>query len=521
MSAAWPPDGFVYGIDVSRFQDSNGDGTGDLPGLATRLDHIASLGASWVWLLPFFPSLRRDNGYDVDDHESVDPRFGTLDDLAAVIDGCHKRGLKVMIDLIIHHTSDRHPWFRRAQKDPASDAGDYYVWSDEPRDEPGDQPIFPGEDDEVWAFDPEAGAWYHHQFYGFQPDLNVGNDDVFDELVHIAQLWIERGIDGFRIDAAIPAVHPPATTTPNEGAGLEPGRFYSRLRARLGEVRPDVVLAAETDAPPNELAALTSHGRVDAVVDFSLNNAMFLAHARGEAAPLHDALAELDRWVQASARLNFVRNFDELGLEQLDDSERQEVLDAFGSPDASIYGRGLRRGWRPMMGDERRFRMSLSLLFALPGVPLVMYGQELGIGDDLSAPGRDAARPVMQWRAAPTGGFTNVESDLVLPAQHDGPYDFEHVNARDESTDDASTLVLMRRLATLRRRAGGATKPARLRVLPNARGVLALTIGGSLTLHNLAAEPAEVFEAYGADPLLFERWNGHRLGPYGFAWFRG
>lgn len=517
MSTTWPPEGFVYGIDVARFQDSDGDGTGDLRGLATRLDHVASLGASWVWLLPIFPSLRRDNGYDVDDHESVDPRFGTLDDLTAVIEGCHKRGLKVMIDLIVHHTSERHPWFREARGDPESDAHDYYVWSDLPRRKPGDEPIFPGEEDEVWAFDPEADAWYHHQFYGYQPDLNVANAAVLDEIVRIATLWLKRGVDGFRIDAAIPAVK----YTSAEVGGIGPGWFYSHLRSRLNEVSPDVVLAAEADARPDELGVLTTHHRVDAVVNFSLNNAMFLALARQESAPLHEALGTLDRVVQASARLNFVRNVDELDLAQLTESEREEVFDAFADgSDDFIYGRGLRRGWRPMMGDERRFRMSLSLLFALPGVPLLMYGQELGIGDDLSAPGRDAARPVMQWHAGRGGGFTTARSDLVLPAQENGPFDFAHVNAHDESAEESSTLVLTRRLASLRARVGTAKNPARPRALPNAPGVLALNIDGCLTLHNLSATPADVFEAYGAKPLLYERWNGQRLGPYGFAWFR-
>ncbi|MFC4242989.1 alpha-amylase family glycosyl hydrolase [Gryllotalpicola reticulitermitis] len=516
MSSAWPPEGFVYGIDVARFQDSDGDGTGDLPGLETRLDHVAGLGAEWVWLLPIFPSLRRDNGYDVDDHESVDPRFGTLDDFASVIDACHRRGLRVMIDLIIHHTSERHRWFLEARQNPASDAGDYYVWADKPRDEAGDEPIFAGEEDSVWAFDPDAKAWYHHRFYGFQPDLNVTNDDVFDELVRIAKLWLDRGVDGFRIDAALPAMKAGPGETPADAA-----QFYRRLRARLSDARPDVVLAAEADAPPHELNSITAHEQVDAVVDFSLNNALFLALARGQAAPLYTALGQLDRSVQPSARLNFVRNVDELDLAQLTDAERQEVFDAFGDgPDDFIYGRGLRRGWRPLMGDERRFRMSLSLLFALPGVPLLMYGQELGVGDDPTAPGRDAARPVMQWRPARSGGFTTGESDLVLPAQRDGEFDFAHVNVRDESTDDASTLVLTRRVATLRARAGAATKPARPRILPHAPSVLALNLGGCLTLHNLGEAPAEVFEAYGAKPLLYERWNGHRLGPFGFAWFR-
>jgi maltose alpha-D-glucosyltransferase/alpha-amylase len=515
---AWPPAGLVYGVDPSRFQDSDDDGVGDLPGVTGRLDHIASLGADWLWLLPIYPSLRRDNGYDVDDHEGIDPRFGTLDDFRALVEGCHARGIRLMMDLVLHHTSERHPWFQAARRDRDSRVGAYYVWADEPLDAPSDAPVFPGEEESVWSYDDEAGAWYHHQFYGFQPDLNIANDDVFEEIVKIATLWLERGVDGFRIDAAMPAVRP----KPTEGTGADPARFYDRLRARLTEVRPDVVLVAEADVPPRELATLAEHRRVDAVLDFSLNNALFLALAREQAEPLHGTLEGLDRTVPASARLNFVRNVDELDLEQLADDEREEVFTVFGgSLAAFLYGRGLRRGWAPMMGDERRFRMSLSLLFALPGAPLLMYGQELGIGDDLSVEGRDACRPVMQWSSAQGGGFTKApDAPLILPAQRVGPYDFRHVNARAQSTDDRSHLVLTRRLSRVRGRLGLSTHPVRRHPLPNSPSVVALSAPGSLTLHNLGSTPAEVFEAYGAEPILGERWNGHRLGPYGFAWLR-
>jgi maltose alpha-D-glucosyltransferase/alpha-amylase len=517
-SRAWPPHGLVYGVDPSRFQDSDDDGIGDLPGITGRLDHIAALGADWLWLLPIYPSLRRDNGYDVDDHEGIDPRFGTLEDFAKLVEGCHARGIRVMLDLVLHHTSERHPWFQAARRDRHSRTGAYYIWADEPLDAPGDGPVFPGEEDSVWAFDDEAGAWYHHQFYGFQPDLNLANDDVFDELVRVATVWLRRGVDGFRLDAAMPAMR----SKPTEGTGADPARFYDRLRERRSEVRSDVALVAEADVGADELAVLADHRRVDAVLDFSLNNAMFLALAREQAAPLHGALDELDRAVAASARLNFVRNVDELDLDQLTDGERQEVFAVFGGgPDAFLYGRGLRRGWAPIMGDERRFRMTLSLLFALPGAPLLMYGQELGIGDDLSVDGRDACRPVMQWSAARTGGFTRApDAPLILPAQHSGPYDFRRVNARAQAADPGSPLALTRSLAQLRRRIGLATLPMKRHPLPNSPSVLALSADGYLTVHNLGSTPAEVFEAYGAEPVLAERWNGHRLGPYGFAWLR-
>jgi len=389
MDNQWPPEGFVYGIDVSRFQDSNGDGTGDLAGLATRLDHVAALGASWVWLLPGLPGLHTGDGRDVHDHESVDPRLGTLDDLRAVIEGCHRRGLRVMTDL--------------TAPDRGRDAGD-------------------------------AGD---------------SGDESFDELARIASVWLERGIDGLRVDAAAPSAS--ATAGSGDSVAVRE-RFYARLRARLSAARPDVVLVAGADAPLHELALLTSRDRVDAVVDFTLNTALANALESEDVAPLREALSELDRSVQASARLNIGHN---------------------------------------AVDDARRFRMARSLLFALPGVPLLMSGDELGITDDPDSRGPVPRRPHMPWRAV-----------------------------HNQGADTSSHLVLTRRVARLRARARAASNPARLRTIPHSPGVLALSIDGCLTLHNLSAEPAEVFEAYGAEPLLYERWNGHRLGPYGFAWFR-
>jgi maltose alpha-D-glucosyltransferase/alpha-amylase len=394
--------------------------------------------------------------------------------------------------------------------------GAYYVWADEPVEQAGDEPIFPGEEDGVWAFDEEAGAYYHHQFYGFQPDLNLANDDVFDEIVRLATLWLRRGVDGFRIDAAMPAV----LAKPTEGTGADPGRFYERLRSRLAAVRSDVVLIGEADVPPERISVLTDHRRLDGVLDFALNNAMFLALAREDPRALHEALSRLDRSVPASARLNFVRNVDELDLEQLSGDERKQVFDAFGDvPGAFLYGRGLRRGWAPMMRE--RFRMTLSLLFALPGVPLVMYGQELGIGDDLGVEGRDACRPVMQWTAE--GGFSSApESALILPAQRRGPFDFAHVNAVDQRSDPGSPLTLTQCLARLRGETRLASEPVRAVPVPGAPAVLALEGERALTLHNLAGHPqrVELPGAEVAEPLLAEGWRGATLAPYGFAWLR-
>jgi len=515
---SWPPTGFVYGIDVARFRDSNGDGIGDLAGVTDRLEHIRDLGAQWIWLLPIFPSLRRDNGYDVDDHEGIDPRFGDLDDFAALIDGCHRLGISVMLDLVVHHTSDRHRWFLDARRDRGSAHGHYYVWADEPIEIPGDTNVFPGEEDAVWSYDETAAGWYHHQFYAYQPDLNLANEDVAEEVVGIATTWLRRGVDGFRIDAAIPAVNP----KPTDGTGVNEKDFYQKLHARLSEVRPDVVLMGEADVPPESMAPLLQSRGMDAVLDFTLNNSLFLALAREDPGPVYDALDRLDRTSRPACRVNFVRNVDELDLQQLHDDERTEVMRAFGpAPDMLLYGRGLRRGWAPMMGTPERFRMTLSLLAALPGVPLIMQGQEIGIGEDLSVEGRDACRPAMQWTAEAGVGFsTRADSPYILPAQREGPFAAARVNVLDQSGDERSHLALARALARTRQASGVDGEIARPVPIPGAGSVVALAAGDTVTLHNLSARPQVVTPLADADVLLAEAWHGDVLGPYGFVWLR-
>ena len=507
----------VYGLDLSRFADGDGDGFGDFAGAMAHLDHVASLGVTWIWLLPFYPSARRDNGYDVDDHLAVDERFGDLDGLRALISRAHERGMRVAIDAVLHHTSDRHAWFRAAREAPDAAAGRFFVWSDDDSTEKGDHPMFPGEEDSVWAFDERAGKYYHHQFYAFQPDLNATDPDVFEQIVEVLSFWIGVGVDGFRVDAALLIV---------QGKGrpdtdVDDGSFFDALRARLREVREDVLLIAEADESPELMASLVERDRFDAVIDFSLNNALILSLAREDSAPLLDALRRLDATIPPEARLNFVHNADELDLEQLSDEERQEAFAEF-APDPSmlIYGRGMRRNWAPMLQPADRVRMTMSLLHALPGVPLLMAGQEIGVGDDMSVEGRGAARTTMQWDDTAWGGFTTaVSSPLTLGAQVDGPFGFRSVNVATQDTDPDSLLSLTRSIARVRREAG-ADADGWTALDTGDRAVLALRRDGLLTLHNLSAHPVPVALAAGHDVHLAERWDGRTLGPYGFAWLR-
>ncbi|MEN2736569.1 alpha-amylase family glycosyl hydrolase [Microbacterium sp. X-17] len=515
--AGWAtdPGALVYGLDLSRFADSDGDGFGDLAGAMDHLDHVASLGVTWIWLLPFYPSERRDNGYDVDDHLAVDPRFGDLDDLRAFLAHAHDHGIRVLIDAVPHHTSDRHPWFLAAREDTDGRAGKFFVWSDDDSTEPGDHPMFPGEEETVWTFDEQAGRYYHHQFYSFQPDINATDPDVFEEIVQLLTFWLGVGVDGFRIDAALLLV---------QGKGrpdtdVDDAVFFDRLRARLREIRPDVALIAEASEPPEAMASLIENDRFDAVIDFSLNNATFLGLARERAQPIVDALSRLDHSIPADSRLNFIRNADEADLSLLSDDERQEVFARFApDEDALIYGRGIRSGWAPMLQPAARVRMTLSLLHALPGVPLLQAGQELGQGDDLRVRGRGAARTTMQWDDSAWGGFTAASvSPLTLGAQVDGPFGFRTVNARAQEDDDGSLLTLARELARVRREAH-AGAAGWTTVDAGDPAVLALRRDGLLTLHNLSGREATVAIGDGHHAALADGWDGRTLAPYGFAW---
>lgn len=517
----WPgrPGGITYAVDVSRFRDSDADGLGDLQGLISRMPYLQSLGVDWLWLLPFYPSLRRDNGYDVDDHCAVDPRLGTLEDFRELVEVAHRMGIKVLIDFVTHHTSDRHPWFLEAQKDPASRVGRYYVWSENDEREKGDEPMFPGEDPGVWKYSEQAGLYYHHQFYSFQPDLNANNPDVFEELVKIGQFWLAQGTDGFRVDAATLLV----AAKGRPGTDVDDDSFFDRLRARLSETRDDVVLIAESDEPADRLQRLVADNRFDAVLDFTLNNAIHLSLVREDVTPIQGCVAGLDQSVPAAARLNFIRNGDELDLEQLTPEERDEAYRVLApDPDMLIYDRGIRRAWAPMLQPEERVRMTMSLLMALPGVPLLMAGQEIGEGDDLTVRGRDADRFTMQWDDSPTGGFTQAESSpLILDAQREGDYGYRKVNVAQQEDDPASLLTLARTLGGIRRDLDWEVDGWEVEDVGDRR-VLALRHEDVLTIHNVSAQSVvpELPDAPAWQQLYREGWDGRALSPYGFAWLR-
>jgi trehalose synthase len=408
-SDVWWKNAVVYCLSVQTFLDADDDGRGDLPGLTERLDYLEGIGVSCLWLMPFYPSPGRDDGYDITDFYGVDQRMGTPGDFAELIRTARDRGIRVIVDLVMNHTSDEHPWFRAARADRASPYRGFYVWVDDrPEEKPGDV-VFPDKEQSNWAWDEEAGQYYLHRFYAFQPDLNVANPDVRDEIAQVVGYWLDQGLAGFRVDA-VPFMLEP-TGLP-EGALHDPHELLRDLRAYMGRRRGDAILMGEVNlAPEQQRAFFGDDGdELHMVLSFTVNQALFLALAREDARPLAAALRELPVAPRDCQWANFVRNHDELTLDKLTDAERAEVFAAFGPEEREqLYGRGLRRRLPSMLGgDEDRIRLAYSIAFSLPGTPVLFYGEEIGMVESLELEGRMSVRSPMQWSPEPGAGFTTA-----------------------------------------------------------------------------------------------------------------
>jgi maltose alpha-D-glucosyltransferase/alpha-amylase len=397
--APWWKNAVFYGVDVGCFHDGNGDGVGDLAGLTRQLGYLAELGVTCLWLLPFYPSSERDNGYDVTDYYGVDGRYGSLDDFVTLLHRAGEHSIRVVLDLVTQHTSDRHPWFQAARRNEKSRYRDYYLWAHHPPPvPPGKGPMFPGQEESAWTYDEVARAYYYHRFYRFEPGLNAFNADVRDEIKRVMDYWLSFGIAGFRIDAASHMVEVP----PVPGLQDVPPDTHDLLREMHGaakQVKPDAMLLGEVDKAPTALARFFDGTQLDTLYNFLLDNYLLLALAVQRAEPIQRVFGMLPRPPAEGQWVNFLRNLDEADLEQLPRDEMQKTLEILApEPGMRIYGRGARRRLAPMLGDDvRRLKMAWSLLFSLPGAPLFVYGDEIGLGDDLRRPGRNAVRVPMPW----------------------------------------------------------------------------------------------------------------------------
>jgi len=449
LAERWYRQAVLYCLDVETFQDSNGDGVGDLQGLISRLDYLARLGVTCLWLNPVHPSPRRDDGYDITDFYGIHPQIGSLGDFAELVHQAANRGLRVMIDLVINHTSDEHPWFQSARASRDSPYRDWFVWSDS---EPPDRKqgmVFPGHQDETWTWDQSAKAWYYHRFYDFQPDLNTGNQDVQAELERIMDFWLALGVAGFRMDAApfiIEQTEPGRPDSPKDFDQL------TRYRERMSWRRGDAVVLAEANVESAELVkyfgdAGGTNNRLPMLFDFVLSVNCLLALARGLADPITRALADQPAIPNHAQWATFLRNHDEVDLSRLSKDEMAECFAAFGpEPDMQLYGRGIRRRLAPMLdGDVTRLRLAYSLQFTLPGTPVLRYGEELGMGDDLSLPEREALRTPMQWSNTKGAGFSSADH-LVRPVVAEGRFGYPTVNVAAARLDPESLLSWFQRM---------------------------------------------------------------------------
>lgn len=451
QSDRWYKNAVIYCCSVGTFMDANGDGIGDFLGLSRRLDYLQGLGVTAIWLMPFQPSPRKDDGYDISDYYNVDPRYGTLGDFVEFTHGARLRGIRVIIDFVVNHTSDQHPWFKEARKGPDSPFHDWYVWSDSKPAGAREGMAFPGVQKSTWTRDPTCGKYYFHRFYEHQPDLNTANPRVQAEILKIMGFWIQLGVAGFRMDAVpflIEQKGPHATGRARSYDMLRVLREFSQWR--MGET----ILLAEANVTPRVNAHYFGrHGeRLQMMFNFHVNQHLFYALATGDVRPLVKAIADT-RPLPATAQWALhLRNHDELDLGRLTAHQRERVFAAFGPErDMQLYHRGIRRRLAPMFnGDRRLIELANSLLFTLPGTPVVRYGDEIGMGDDLSLPERDCARTPMQWSSEPHGGFTTSEMPL-RPVISGGEYGFQHLNVANQRREPSSLLNWFERIMRLRK----------------------------------------------------------------------
>ncbi len=533
----WYKNAVIYCLDVEKYVDGNGDGVGDFVGLTSRLDYLAGLGVTCLWLQPFYPSPNRDNGYDVSDFYGVHPKHGTLGDFVDFMNHAEQLGIRIIVDLVVNHTSDRHPWFQSARKDPKSPFRDWYVWS---KTRPGNYNkgmVFPGVQKTTWTRDPVAGAYYFHRFYDFQPDLNTENPAVRKEILRIMGFWLQLGVSGFRMDA-VPFLIGRKGTPDIPHKDYE---FLHEMRDFLQWRRRDAILLAEANVPPDE--SLEYFGdlgdRLQMMLNFPVNQRIFYALASADLKPLIRALEATKARPYAAQWVQFLRSHDELDLGRLTNTQRAKVFEAFGpTRDMQLYDRGIRRRFAPMVdNDRRRIELAYSLLFTLPGTPMLQYGDEIGIGDNLKLPERECARTPMQWSADRNGGFSKARR-TVRPVISDPIYGYKRVNVEAQRRDPHSLLNWMERKIRMRKECPEISWGDWKILGTNADDVLVMEYTwhahSLIILHNFADKPRAVRiseKTAGTRMLVDLLWTNDsrvdqrgiheiELEPYAYRWFR-
>jgi maltose alpha-D-glucosyltransferase/alpha-amylase len=534
----WYKDAVIYQLHPKSFFDATGDGVGDFPGLTAKLDYIAELGVDAVWLLPFYPSPRLDDGYDIAAYKAVHPEYGSIADVRRFIKEAHARGIRVITELVINHTSDKHPWFERARRaKPGSRYRNYYVWSDNDQAYAGTRIIFCDTEKSNWTWDPVAGAYFWHRFYSHQPDLNFDNPAVLEEVLSVMRFWLDLGVDGLRLDAIPYLVEREGTSNENLP---ETHAVLKKIRAHLDERYTGRVLLAEANQWPEDVRDYFGAGdQCHMAFHFPLMPRMYMAIAQEDRFPITDILRQTPAIPDNAQWALFLRNHDELTLEMVTDKERDYLWETYATDRRARLNLGIRRRLAPLLQrDRRRIELMTSLLLSLPGTPIIYYGDEIGMGDNIHLGDRHGVRTPMQWSADRNGGFSRADPEkLVLPPIMDSLYGFDAVNVEAQARDPHSLLNWMRRMLATRRQNHAFGRGTLTFLRPGNRKIIAYLReheGASiLCVANLCRTPQAVeldlsrFAGYvpvemtGASPFpeIGQLTYLLTLPPYGFYWF--
>ncbi len=452
----WYKHALFYEVLVRGFHDSNGDGTGDLRGLTSRLDYLQWLGIDCIWLLPIYASPLRDGGYDISDFTSILPDFGVIGDFVELVDAAHERGIRVIADLVMNHTSDAHPWFQASRSEPDGPFGDFYVWSDTDDRYPEARVIFVDTEHSNWTYDPVRGQYYWHRFFAHQPDLNYENPRVQDAMVEVLRFWLDLGIDGFRLDAVPYLYEREGTNCENL---KETHEYLKRVRAEVDRLYPDRVLLAEANQWPADVVEYFGDPEVGGdechmAFHFPLMPRIFMAVRREQRYPISEILAQTPPIPAGCQWGIFLRNHDELTLEMVTDDERDYMYAEYAKDPRMKANIGIRRRLAPLLDNDRnQLELFTALLLSLPGSPVLYYGDEIGMGDNIWLGDRDGVRTPMQWTPDRNAGFSSCDpARLYLPLMMDPIYGYQALNVEAQQLNPGSFLHWTKRMIEIRKR---------------------------------------------------------------------
>ena len=533
----WYKNAVIYSLDLETFMDANDDGTGDFEGLCNRLHYLHALGVDTVWLAPFQPTPNKDNGYDIADYYGVDPRHGSSGDFVSFIHQAKKLGIKVIIDLVVNHTSDQHPWFQDARSSREARHRDWYVWSDKKPANLNEGMVFPGVQETTWTQDKKTKSWYFHRFFSFQPDLNTDNPEVRNEIKKIMGYWLQLGVSGFRVDAVPFILESPRADKKEPEMKFE---YLQEMRRFLQWRSGDAVLLGEANVLPEETKNYFGKNEdgIHLMFNFFVNQYLFYALATGETGPLITALEKTRNTLPTAQWAHFLRNHDELDIDRLTEEEKQKVFERFGPEEnMQLYHRGIRRRLAPMLGSRAQLELAYSLMFSLPGTPVMRYGDEIGMGEDLTLKERDAVRTPMQWSAEKNSGFSKADK-LVHPVIDRGYFSYEHVNVEDQRRDPGSMLNWMTALIRLRKECPEIGLGDWQVIQTKNPGLLAICYTWNdcfvLVVHNFSEQPCEILipakvtsnrkltDLMRKDEIEADEKDRYNiaLDSYGYRWFR-